>query len=255
MAASGLAQNSHSGKALRHILETLPRDELFQSSDEELLRTCMGILGLQERARSKLFLRRDRYGRFFSVLVYIPRDRFNTEVRQRIEAMLMRALKGERIDTTVQIGESPLAQLHMIVRPKTRRDASTSIRRRWKPKLVADRPQLAGRAARPAWCESHGEERGHQAGQPLSASAMPAGYIESVTPELAASDVGQAGRACRRGRPAPVAVPQRRRRPALQAVPDRQGNRRCRTRCRCWRTSACASTASIRTSSTSTMAA
>ena len=68
--------------------------------------------------RSKLFLRRDRYGRFFSALVYIPRDRFNTDVRQRIEAMLKRELHGEHVDTTVQVGESPLAQLHMIVRPK-----------------------------------------------------------------------------------------------------------------------------------------
>src|SRR4029453_9108426 len=103
----------HSGKALRHILESLPRDELFQANEEELLRTATGILGLQERVRSKLFLRRDRYGRFFSALVYIPRDRFNTEVRRRIEAMLKRELHGEFVDTNVQVGESPLAQLHL----------------------------------------------------------------------------------------------------------------------------------------------
>src|SRR3970040_2349611 len=115
---SGLAPDSHSGKALRHILETLPRDELFQSSEEELLRTATGILGLQERVRSKLFLRRDRYGRFFSGLVYTPRDRFNTDVRLRIEAMLKRVLHGDHIDSSVMLGESPLAQLHLIVRPK-----------------------------------------------------------------------------------------------------------------------------------------
>ena len=63
MKQSGLADDSHSGKALRHILESLPRDELFQSTGEELLKTSTGILGLQERVRSKLFLRRDRYGR------------------------------------------------------------------------------------------------------------------------------------------------------------------------------------------------
>ncbi|WP_330970806.1 hypothetical protein, partial [Lysobacter sp. A3-1-A15] len=79
MEKSGLPANSHSGKALRHIIESLPRDELFQSTGDELLRTSAGILGLQERVRSKLFLRRDRYGRFFSGLVYIPRDRFNTD--------------------------------------------------------------------------------------------------------------------------------------------------------------------------------
>src|SRR5690606_24408910 len=80
MRKSGLSPNGHSGKALRHIIESLPRDELFQASEEELLRTATGILGLQERVRSKLFLRRDRYGRFWSALVYIPRDRFNTDV-------------------------------------------------------------------------------------------------------------------------------------------------------------------------------
>src|SRR5690606_8781234 len=85
MSRSGLKPTGHSGKALRHILETLPRDELFQSSAEELYRLATGVLGLQERVRSRLFLRRDRYGRFHSVLAYIPRDRFNTEVRHRIE--------------------------------------------------------------------------------------------------------------------------------------------------------------------------
>ena len=73
----------------------------------------MGILGLQERVRSKLFLRRDRYGRYFSALAYIPRDRMSTQVRHKIEAMLKRALDGEQVDTNVKIGESPLAQLHI----------------------------------------------------------------------------------------------------------------------------------------------
>src|SRR3546814_8694707 len=81
MRKSGLNPNGHSGKALRHIIESLPRDELFQASEEELLRTASGILGLQERVRSKLFLRRDRYGRFWSALVYIPRDRRPEERR------------------------------------------------------------------------------------------------------------------------------------------------------------------------------
>ena len=76
MRQSGDRPTSHSGKALRHILETLPRDELFQSNEAEgeLFRTGMGILGLQERLRSRLFLRRDRYGRYFGA-GYVPRDR------------------------------------------------------------------------------------------------------------------------------------------------------------------------------------
>ncbi|MBR7552084.1 NAD-glutamate dehydrogenase, partial [Mycobacterium tuberculosis] len=80
---------------------TLPREELFQSSEDELFRTAMGVLGLQERVRSRLFLRRDKYSRFISALVYLPRERFNADVRLRIEAMLKDALHGEYVDSSV----------------------------------------------------------------------------------------------------------------------------------------------------------
>ncbi len=189
MRRSGLGPNSHSGKALRHILESLPRDELFQSSEEELFQTCMGILDLQERSRPRLFLRRDRYGRFFSALAYIPRDRFNTDVRLKIEAMLKRALHGERLDTTVQVGESPLAQLHMIIRPKSGEAVEvdtadletklTQIVRNWHDEL---RELLVTR---------HGEERGLKLANRFG-KALPTGYIEDVTPWVAASDVEHA---------------------------------------------------------------
>jgi glutamate dehydrogenase len=189
MAASGLGETSHSGKALRHILETLPRDELFQSSIEELTRTSMGILGLHERARTRLFLRRDRHGRFYSALAYIPRDRFNSDVRQRIEAMLMRELHGERLDANVQIGESPLAQLHLLIRPRSGEQAVVDparleaelvhIVRNWHDQLRDNLVQV------------HGEETGIKLANRFG-KALPAGYVESVSPELAAADVQQA---------------------------------------------------------------
>ncbi|GAB6197019.1 NAD-glutamate dehydrogenase [Lysobacter xanthus] len=191
MARSGLPGDGHSGKALKHILETLPRDELFQSTEEELFRTGMGVLSLQERVRSRIFLRRDRYGRFYSALVYIPRDRFNTEVRLRIETMLRDALNADHVDSTVQLGESPLAQLHIMVRPKpvdghsgTVPDVDVAaiesrlaaIVRNWADDL---RDRLVAR---------HGEE----AGLPLASAygrALPAGYIENVSADVAANDV------------------------------------------------------------------
>ena len=186
MRMSGLKPTSHSGKALRHILETLPRDELFQSSEEELFRTGMGILGLQERVRSRLFLRRDRYGRFFSALVYVPRERMSTQLRRRIEDMLKDALHGEHVDTNVQIGESPLAQMHMIVRPKAGdavevdqaalEQKLAEIVRDWRDEL---REQLVAR---------HGEEAGLKLANRFG-RALPAGYIEEVSPEIAADDV------------------------------------------------------------------
>ncbi|WP_238394509.1 NAD-glutamate dehydrogenase [Pseudoxanthomonas wuyuanensis] len=188
MRQSGLSPNSHSGKALRHILETLPREELFQSSEEELARSAMGILGLQERVRSRLFLRRDRYGRFFSALVYIPRERFNTDVRRRIEALLKETLHGEYVDTNVQLGESPLAQLHLTIRPKAgeRVDVDTAaleeslahLLRNWQDDL---RETLIAR---------HGESEGLRLNSSYG-RVLPAGYIETVSPEVAANDVEQ----------------------------------------------------------------
>ncbi|NUO74494.1 MAG: NAD-glutamate dehydrogenase [Lysobacter sp.] len=186
MEQSGLSSDSHSGKALRHILETLPRDELFQSGGEELLRTSTGILGLQERVRSKLFLRRDRYGRFFSGLVYIPRDRFNTDVRLRIEAMLKRMLHGEQVDTTVLIGESPLAQLHLIVRPKSGEaiQIDNAAIEAELAQIVRDRRD----ELREALVARHGEERGlalaNQYGR-----ALPTGYVDEVSAAAAADDI------------------------------------------------------------------
>ena len=186
MQKSGLSPSGHSGKALRHILETLPREELFQSSDEELYRTAMGILGLQERVRSKLFLRRDRYGRFYSALVYIPRERFNTDVRLRIESLLKDAMRGEYVDSSVLLGESPLAQLHITIRPKAGEqvEVDTSalegdiahLLRNWQDDL---RETLIAR---------HGESKGLLLAGGYG-RALPAGYIEVVSPEGAARDV------------------------------------------------------------------
>ena len=115
MRSRACAPNSHSGKALRHILETLPRDELFQSSGEELFAHRTGILGLQERVRSKLFLRRDRYGRFFSGAGLHPaRPLQHRRAPAHRGACSSETLHGEHVDTNVQLGESPLAQLHLV---------------------------------------------------------------------------------------------------------------------------------------------
>src|SRR3546814_11609372 len=101
----------------KDVFGMLPRDELFQSSEDELLKLATGILGLQERVRSKLLLRRDRYGRFYSALVYLPRDRYNTDLRMRVEALLKRELPADHVDTNLQVGESPLHHSHIPVPP------------------------------------------------------------------------------------------------------------------------------------------
>ena len=102
----GVSAVSHDGKALMHVLETHPRDELFQASVPELVRTIRGIVNLYERRRVRLFARRDPYERFFSCLLYVPRDRYNTQARERIERILLDELSGVDLETQVQISES-----------------------------------------------------------------------------------------------------------------------------------------------------
>jgi len=186
---SGLRPNSHAGKALLHILETLPRDELFQASAEELLDLGVGILDLQERSQTRLFIRRERFGRFFSCLVFIPRDRFNTENRERIQAILKRALKGDRLDFAVQVGESKLARVHVVVRTRVIGTIPYDL------EAIQDKIKQAVRS----WSDEltdilvreHGEERGLELSRRFG-EAFPASYMEEVTPHVASFDVVQA---------------------------------------------------------------
>ena len=107
--------DSHNEKALIEILESYPRDELFQISLDELFETAMGILHLGERQRLRLFVRADKFGRFLSCLVFVPRDRFNTDNRRRIEAILSEAFDATNVDYTTRVSESVLVRLHYMV--------------------------------------------------------------------------------------------------------------------------------------------
>ncbi|WP_214408635.1 NAD-glutamate dehydrogenase [Sphaerisporangium fuscum] len=116
LAQTGLTPDSHDGKDLIEILETYPRAELFQIPVDELAPIALGVLRLRERRRVKLFLRRDDYGRYISCLIYLPRDRYTTGVRVRMQEILLEALGGKSLDYSTMIGESPLARLHVVVR-------------------------------------------------------------------------------------------------------------------------------------------
>jgi glutamate dehydrogenase len=111
-----LAPDSHDGKALQHILESFPRDELFQASVPELNRIATGIFGLQERPRVRLLLRRDPFRRFYSCLVFVPREKYNTQVRQRIERVIGETFSAFSMESQVQIAESNLARIHIVAR-------------------------------------------------------------------------------------------------------------------------------------------
>ncbi|MDR9455217.1 MAG: NAD-glutamate dehydrogenase [Spiribacter sp.] len=188
LAGAGLRDNSHAGKALAHILENYPRDELFQTDIPTLRETALGILELQERQRVRLFVRHDRFGRFVSCLIYAPRDRYDTEIRQRMQAILMRAFGGEHSEFTVQLSEAVLARIHFVIHlggePVEDVDheaveaqiAATT--RSWSDDLGQ------------ALLEHDGEARGTRLHQAYG-DAVSAAYREDTSPRTAAQDINR----------------------------------------------------------------
>jgi glutamate dehydrogenase len=112
---AGFPPDSHDAKALVDFIESFPRDALFQISTDELFEIAMRILGLGERQRVRLFLRRDPLDRFIACLVTIPRDRFNTENRERVGHILLEAFGGSHLDWSLQLSESVLARVYYII--------------------------------------------------------------------------------------------------------------------------------------------
>lgn len=113
MQRSALRPNGHAAKGLVNILETLPRDELLQSSEAELHETATAILQLQERQRVRLLVRRDPFARYYTCLVYMPRERFNTDIRVRVQQLLQDAFTANSVDFTVSLSESVLARIYL----------------------------------------------------------------------------------------------------------------------------------------------
>jgi glutamate dehydrogenase len=183
---SKLRVGSHARKSLVHILETLPRDDLLQADVEEIYNISTAVLNLQARQRVRLIVRRERFSRFFSCLVYIPRDRFNTENRQKIQEILKRAFKGEQLDYVVQISESVLARLQVIIRPAPGSDPNPDLRALEQKIVEAVRSwhdELNG-----ILVQKFGEETGQLWGATLG-QAFPAAYVEDVRPWVASFDV------------------------------------------------------------------
>jgi glutamate dehydrogenase len=115
---AGLPPGGHLSKALDHILETYPRDDLFQMSDDDLYDTALGILALGERQRLRLFLWRDPFDRFVSCLVYVPREAYSTDLRVKFQRILMSAFDGTSAEFDVMLSEALLARIHFRVRTK-----------------------------------------------------------------------------------------------------------------------------------------
>jgi glutamate dehydrogenase len=184
----GLDPASHDGKAVVHVLETYPRDELFQSSVTDLIRTVRGIVNLYERQRVRVFLRRDTFGRFYSALIFVPRDRYNTQVRQKMEAVINEKLKATAIESQIQLSESALARVHMIVRLPG--DGGPRIDAEELESLIAETVRTWSDRLRDALIEKHGELEGRLMAERYR-NAFPAAYEEDVTAAVAIDDIRQ----------------------------------------------------------------
>jgi len=106
---------THNAKKLQNIVENYPRDELFQISEEELLEISRGILHLNDRPRPKLFVRRDRFDRFVSIFVFIPREHYNTQLREDVGELVSKAFGGRLSAYYPHFGDGPLARVHIII--------------------------------------------------------------------------------------------------------------------------------------------
>ena len=158
LAKSKLPVDGHDYKSLENIFETYPRDSLFAIADDDLFNISMGILALQERQRIRFFSRHDKFDRFYSCLVYVPKERYNRELRIKIQDILMNAYKGTTSQFSTHFSESILARVHFIIRIKP------GTRPKYKEERIEQQIIEAARSwndhIREALTEQFGEEKG-----------------------------------------------------------------------------------------------
>lgn len=188
VARSGLEPTSHDGKALLNILETYPRDELFQIDIATMTATAIGIVELQERPQIRLFARADQFRRFYACLIFVPRERWSTTLRRRFERILLEAFNGRLSNYYTQIGDSPLARLHYIIGINAGSEPGVidydeierrlvSAARSWQDDLLT------------ALTDKFGEEDGYRLAQ-IYHSGFGAAYTEAFNADQALGDIG-----------------------------------------------------------------
>ncbi|MEU9342759.1 NAD-glutamate dehydrogenase [Streptomyces sp. NPDC048278] len=187
---AGFSPNSHDGRDLMQIMETYPRDDMFQTPVPELESIVTSVLYLQERRRLRLYLRQDEYGRYYSALVYLPRDRYTTGVRLRIIDILKEELGGISVDFTAWNTESILSRLHFVVRVPQ----GTEL-----PELSdTDKDRIEARLVEAArsWADAFAEALNAECGEERAAelqrrytNSFPEGYKADHTPRAAVADL------------------------------------------------------------------
>jgi len=183
---AGFAPQGHSEKELINVLNTFPRNDLFQISTPELLDISLGILSLQGRQRTRIFVNRDIFNRYYFCLVYLSRERYNRELRVAIEDILVDAFQGTEVEFDAQFSESILARLHFIVHcsPDTRPEFSirdlenkiVEVVRTWQDEF------------KDALIEKYDEVHALRYFNEY-AQALPASYREDYNPRTAVADI------------------------------------------------------------------
>lgn len=182
---SGFPEQSHSWRALRTVLDTYPRDELFQIDVDTLLAFTTEILELELKPRTRAFVRHDTFGRFASVLIYVARDRFSTQKRERICDYLAEAFGGEVRNVTPFFTNAPLVRLHVIVWRKN--DALIGPA----PADLDEQIEAIVRSWREVLRDRLSDTYRERAGTMIAryADAFSAGYEEYNTPDRALRDI------------------------------------------------------------------
>ncbi|MDJ0461203.1 NAD-glutamate dehydrogenase [Streptomyces sp. H27-C3] len=187
---AGFSPNSHDGRDLLQILETYPRDELFQTPVDQLRSIVTSVLYLQERRRLRLYLRQDEYGRYYSAIVYLPRDRYTTGVRLRLIEILKEELGGISVDFTAWNTESILSRLHFVVRVPVGTELTAL--------TDADTERIEARLVEAArsWADGFAEAMNAECGEERAAEllrryghAFPEGYKADHSPRSAVADL------------------------------------------------------------------
>ena len=183
---AGYPRNSHAAKALQNIIDTFPRELLFQIPTTELFETSLGILHLQERQRLRLFVHPDRFGRFYSCIVFVPRDRYTTRSRRVVQGILEEAFGGTDTEFTVRLSESVLARIYFVIRAGAKRAPSYDVAE------LEERLRAVSRTwaddLHDALLESFGEEHGTRLFRRYG-EAFRADYRETYSARVAVLDV------------------------------------------------------------------
>ncbi len=183
---SGFDSKAHLGKELAQVLEVLPRDDLFQTSVDELFSTAMAIVQIQERNKIRVFLRRDPYGRFCYCLAYVPRDVYSTETRLKIQQVLMERLQAIDCEFWTFFSESVLARVQFILRVDPKNKVQIDPLRLEKEVIQACRSWKDDYAS--LVVESFGEAQGTNVLADFP-NGFPAGYRERFAPHSAVVDM------------------------------------------------------------------